>query len=160
MNWGRTKAYAMGLNALYINLAGREEHGIVQDGAERDAVIADLIARLRAFRDPDTGQAVIADVAQPAKSASRFAPDLIVGYAPAYRASWETALGDAPAAVIEPNNDAWIGDHCMAASAVPGALLGTRGPRVKDPSLKDLPVTILKEFGIAPDPAMTGRAIY
>jgi predicted AlkP superfamily phosphohydrolase/phosphomutase len=155
-----TRAYAMGLNALYINLAGREKDGIVQPGAERDAVVADLIARLRAFRDPVTGQPVIADVASPGKSASRFAPDLIVGYAPPYRASWETAMGGTPATVIEPNNDAWIGDHCMAASAVPGSLLGTRRPRLADPCLKDLSVTILKEFGIAPDAAMTGRAIY
>jgi len=155
-----TRAYAMGLNALYINLAGREKHGIVQPGAERDAVVADLVRRLRAFRDPATGHPVIADVASPGKSASPFAPDLIVGYAPPYRASWETAMGGAPATLIEPNNDAWIGDHCMAASAVPGVLLGTRKPRLADPRLKDLPVTILKEFGIAPDAQMTGRAIY
>jgi predicted AlkP superfamily phosphohydrolase/phosphomutase len=160
VNWGGTRAYAMGLNALYINLAGREEHGIVQPGAQRDAVVADLMRRLRAFRDPATGQPVIADVASPGRSASRFAPDLIVGYAPPYRASWETAMGGVPTTVIEPNNDAWIGDHCMAASAVPGSLLGTRRPRLADPCLKDLPVTILKEFGIAPDPRMTGRAIY
>jgi predicted AlkP superfamily phosphohydrolase/phosphomutase len=155
-----TRAYAMGLNALYINLTGREKHGIVHPGAERDAVVADLIRGLRAFRDPATGQPVIADVASPGKSASPFAPDLIVGYAPPYRASWETAMGAAPATVIEPNHDAWIGDHCMAASAVPGVLLGTRKPRLADPRLKDLPVTILKEFGIAPDPRMTGRAVY
>ena len=94
------------------------------------------------------------------RSTSRFAPDLIVGYAPPYRASWETAMGGVPATLIEPNNDAWIGDHCMAASAVPGVLLGTRRPRLADPRLKDLPVTILKEFGIPPNPQMTGRAIY
>jgi predicted AlkP superfamily phosphohydrolase/phosphomutase len=155
-----TRAYAMGLNALYVNLAGREKHGTVQPGAERDALIADLIRKLRDFRDPATGQHVVAEVTSPGKSSSRYAPDLIVGYAPPYRASWETALGAAPPNVIEPNTDAWIGDHCMAASAVPGVLLGTRRPRLADPSLKDLPVTILKEFGIAPGRAMTGRAIY
>jgi len=160
VDWGRTKAYAMGLNALYVNLAGRERHGIVQPGAERDKLVADLVRRLGAFRDPATGQAVIADVSSPGKSASRFAPDLIVGYAPPYRASWETAMGGVPGTVIEPNRDAWIGDHCMAAASVPGVLLGTRRPRLTDPGLKDLPVTILKEFGIAPPPPMTGRAIY
>lgn len=149
------KAYAMGLNALYINTAGREKNGTVQPGAERNAVLADLVRKLRAF------QPAIADVTILGKSASRYEPDAIVGYAPPYRASWETALGGAPdTEVIEPNNDAWIGDHCMSASAVPGSLLGTRKPRLADPSLKDLPVTILKEFGIRPDPRMTGRAIY
>jgi predicted AlkP superfamily phosphohydrolase/phosphomutase len=160
VDWGRTKAYAMGLNALYINLAGRERHGIVAPGAERDKLVADLVRRLGAFRDPATGQAVVADVSSPGKSASRFAPDLIVGYAPPYRASWETAMGGVPGTVIEPNRDAWIGDHCMAPASVPGVLLGTRRPRLTDPGLKDLPVTILKEFGIAPPPPMTGRAIY
>jgi hypothetical protein len=138
------KAYAMGLNALYV-----------KPGPSHDAVLADLTRKLRAWKP------VIADVGSPGPSTSRYEPDLIVGYAPPYRASWETALGGAPDAdVIVPNTDAWIGDHCMSAAAVPGSLLGTRAPRIGNPSLKDLPVTILKEFGIAPDPHMTGRAIY
>jgi hypothetical protein len=138
------KAYAMGLNALYV-----------KPGRDHDSVLAGVTEKLRAF------QPVIADVSSPGPSTSRYEPDLIVGYAPPYRASWETALGEAPdTEVIQPNHDAWIGDHCMSASAVPGTLLGTRKPRLADPGLKDLPVTILKEFGIAPDPHMTGRPIY
>jgi len=151
IDWKRTRAYAMGLNALYLNL---------KDRAERDRTLEELARRLREFRDPETGDFVIADVRAVGKSASVFAPDLIVGYAPGYRASWETALGDVPADVIRINTDAWIGDHCIAAAAVPGVLLGNRRPRVSDPQLKDLTVTILKEFGVAPDAAMNGRAVY
>ena len=160
IDWKRTRAYAMGLNGLYLNLAGREKHGIVAPGAERDRILEELARRLREFRDPETGELAIADVRPVGKSASVFAPDLIVGYAPGYRASWETALGDVPADLIRINTDAWIGDHCIAAAAVPGVLLGNRRPRVSDPQLKDLTVTILKEFGIAPDAAMSGRAVY
>ena len=40
----------MGLNALYLNLAGREQHGIVHDGSERDALVAELKRRLEAER--------------------------------------------------------------------------------------------------------------
>ena len=160
IDWKRTRAYAMGLNALYLNLAGREEHGIVAPGAEHDRILAELARRLREFRDPETGDFAIADVRTVGKSASVFAPDLIVGYAPGYRASWETALGDVSADVIRINTDAWIGDHCIAAAAVPGVLLGNRRPRISDPQLKDLTVAILKEFGVAPDAAMSGRAVY
>lgn len=160
IDWKRTKAYAMGLNALYINLAGREENGIVMPGAARDAIITDLKQRLLALRDPDTDQPAIADVTIIEKSASRYAPDLIVGYAAGYRASWETALGGIPPDVIRENTDAWIGDHCMSAAAVPGVLLGTRTPRLRDPRLKDLTVTVLKEFGLQPDDAMNGRPVY
>ena len=160
IDWKRTKAYAMGLNAMYLNLAGREPNGIVSTGAERDATMSELTRKLLELRDPDTGQLAIADVTPIGKSTSRYAPDLIVGYAPDYRASWETALGAIPPDVIRENADAWIGDHCISAAAVPGLLLGTRAPRLSDPQLKDLTVTILKEFGLQPDAAMTGRPVY
>jgi predicted AlkP superfamily phosphohydrolase/phosphomutase len=160
VDWSHTKAYALGLNALYLNMAGREAHGIVHPGAERDALLAGLRARLAAFRDPESGQPVIQDVAPVAPSASRYAPDLIVGPSAGYRISWETALGETPPTVLEDNTDAWIGDHCMAAQVVPGVLLGTRRASVADPGLKDLPVAILGLFGVQPPAAMTGRDIY
>jgi len=159
IDWKRTKAYAMGLNALYINLAGREENGIVHPGAERDATLAEISQRLLAYRDPNNSRTVVADVT-PMKSNSRYAPDLIVGYSPGYRASWETALGGIPLGIIRENNDAWIADHCISAAAVPGVLTGTRTLRIPDPNLKDLTVTILREFDLQPDPAMNGRPVY
>ena len=160
VDWKKTTAYAMGLNALYINLAGREEHGIVSPGAQRDAVLADIKRRLLGLQDPNIARAVVEDVTEVGKSASRFAPDLIVGYSPGYRASWETALGGIPIGVIRQNNDAWIADHCISAREVPGVLLGTRAPRLPNPQLKDLTVTILNEFGMTPDVAMNGRPVY
>jgi predicted AlkP superfamily phosphohydrolase/phosphomutase len=153
-NGFRNRAYAMGLNALYINLAGREKHGIVHDGPEREALIGDLIHGLEAEKP------AIRNVTRVPPTDNRFAPDLIVGYAPGYRASWETALGEAPPEIVEPNDDAWIADHCIAAEAVPGILVTNRKLTVMDPRLKDLTVTILGEFGVAPPPAMKGRAIY
>jgi hypothetical protein len=115
-------------------------------GAERDALLLQgLIQWLLELRDPTMGQLMIERVTVVGPSLSIFAPDLIVGYAPGYRASWATALGAAPAgAVVQPNADAWIGDHCIAAGAVPGVLLGDRPPRLKTPRLKDTKVTILK----------------
>ncbi len=126
-----TRAYAMGLNALYVS----------ETGPAHAATVADLARRLRSFHP------VIADVTE-IHSASPYAPDLIVGYAPPYRASWETALGAAPPNIIEPNTDAWIGDHCMAASAVPGVFLSNKNLHPANPSLKDMPAIILKEFGL------------
>src|ERR1017187_567655 len=149
----RTKAYALGVNALYINLTSREK-------PERDALLQELIRRLRELRDPATGQLMIESVSVVGPSSSKFAPDLIVGYAPRYRASWETALGEAPPGIVHQNTDAWIGDHCIAAEAVPGVLLGNRPPRSNTPRLKDITVTILKEFDVPPGPAMSGTAVY
>lgn len=160
VDWRRTKAYAMGLNALYINQAGRERNGIVQAGAERDRLVKELAEKLRAFHDPANRRAVVDDVVAIDSAASRFAPDLIVGYARGYRASWETALGAIPADMLVDNTDAWIADHCIAAADVPGILMGSKRPRLADPRLKDISVTILNEFGVPPDAAMSGRPVY
>ena len=76
------------------------------------------------------------------------APDLIVGYSPDYRCSWQSALGAVPRETIEDNNDAWIGDHCIAARHVPGVLITDRRWRLADPKLADVTVEILREFGV------------
>ena len=81
------------------------------------------------------------------------APDIIVGYAPGYRASWDTTSGKVPQALIEPNVDAWDGDHCIDSRAVPGVLLSNRPLRARSGGLTDLTVSVLGYFGVAPAPA-------
>ena len=44
VDWGRTRAYALGLSGIYLNLKGREEQGIVPP-EEAEAVKADAGAR-------------------------------------------------------------------------------------------------------------------
>ena len=46
VDWSKSKAYAMGLGDIYVNLRGREAGGIVAPGAEYEALRAELIARL------------------------------------------------------------------------------------------------------------------
>ncbi len=154
IDWSRTKAYAMGLNALYVNLAGRERLGIVQPGRERDAVIRELREKLLAFRDPKNGAAVVEAVADAP------GPDLIVGYARGYRASWQTGIGGFSKMALEDNVDAWTADHCINAADVLGVLFTTRKLRVTDPALKDLPVSLLALFGLKPAAGMTGQSVY
>jgi len=156
IDWSRTRAYAMGLNALYVNLAGRERFGIVQPGRGRDEVIRRLREQLLAARDPKNGAALV-EVVSDTNAAS---PDLIVGYARGYRASWETGIGGFSKMVLEDNVDAWTADHCINAADVPGVLFTTRKIRVRDPALKDLPVSLLGLFGLEPATGMTGRSVY
>ena len=161
VDWSKTRAYAIGLNGLYVNLAGREKKGIVA-AEPRAALLEEIARRLLALRD--NGAPVVNAVYQPAQvfqgHALEFAPDLIVGYAPGYRGSWQTALGAAPENVLEDNRDAWIGDHCIDPRSVPGVLLANRPIRRNDPTLADLTVTILHEFGIRPNAEMQGRPVF
>ncbi|HUE00386.1 MAG TPA: alkaline phosphatase family protein [Bryobacteraceae bacterium] len=157
VDWSKTQAYAMGLNGLYLNIAGRERQGILQTGAQADAVIGKLARELTGFRDPVNGHQVV-EVA-PATGV-RMGPDIIVGYGRGYRASWQTALGGAPPAILEDNTDAWIGDHCINPADVPGVLLSNRALRAERPSLKDVTVTVLGIFGVGAGPGMTGRNVF
>lgn len=162
--WRRTRAYALGLNGLYLNLMHREGKGIVRRGPEYDALLDELSAKLLALRDPETGVAIVTRVDRPGDvyhgSELDHAPDLIVGYNRGYRSSDESALGTVTREWLEPNTDKWSGDHCMDHTLVPGVLLSNRTIAVSDPSLLDLPVTILARFGIARPESMRGRALF
>src|SRR6185436_18271089 len=54
VDWSKTRAYAMGLGEMYINLKGRESQGIVEPGPQYDALKKELKERLVAMVDPET----------------------------------------------------------------------------------------------------------
>ncbi len=163
VDWSKTQAYSLGLNALYLNLKGREVHGIVAPGEEAASIIKRLTDRLLAFRDPQSGDPVVKRVYQSRlvyqDSHLENAPDLIVGYARRYRSSWQTSLGAVPKEVVEDNTQAWIGDHCMAAEVVPGVFLSNRSILRDAPDLVDVTATIFKQFGVTPSEKIKGQPI-
>ncbi len=150
VDWSRTRAYALGLNSIYIN---RQRGG----GTGGD-LPAEIQARLLGLRDPANGSAVVRSVV--ATHGGESAPALIVGYAPGYRGSWQTALGAVPDVLIEDNLDEWRGDHCMDPESVPGVLLSNRKSTIADPRLEDLTVTILEAFGAKREERMKGRNLF
>ncbi len=60
VDWSKTKAYALGLGQVYINLKGREEKGIVEPGEEYKQVVAAIKAGLESFVDEETGERPVA----------------------------------------------------------------------------------------------------
>jgi predicted AlkP superfamily phosphohydrolase/phosphomutase len=64
VDWGSSKAYSFGrhLGSVYINLKGREPHGIVEPGAEYEAVRDEIERLALEFRDPQTGRKLIGQV--------------------------------------------------------------------------------------------------
>jgi len=163
VDWQRTRAYGMGLNALYLNLQGRERMGIVPP-QEKAGLMEEIARKLLNVRDPITGRSVIARVYKASEVYSgpyvERAPDLIVGYNRGYRASNKTALGELPKELFGDNMEKWSGDHAMAAELVPGVVFSNKKIKVTDPKLADLTVTILAEFGLQPDEGMGGRPIF
>ena len=159
--WERTAAYGLGLNALYLNLRGREARGSVAP-EDRDSRLGEIGDGLLALRDPENGRQVVERVYRvDGKAADGAAPDLLIGYARGYRASGAAALGRIEAEVLSDNLAPWSGDHCMAAHTVPGVLVSSRPLRPgAAPHLRDLPVSILEHYGIGRPEGMTGRSIW
>jgi hypothetical protein len=87
-------------------------------------------------------------------------PDIVVGYYAGWRGSNDSALGKIPEAQFEDNMLKWSGDHCIAASEVPGILMANRPVRRENPALLDMAPTILRLFGIEPPPEMVGGDLF
>lgn len=122
VDWNRTKAFALGLNCIYINQRGREVQGIVDENDKR-ALCDAIAAQLMQFTDGHGNQVVSRvyrgyDVYAGSRHA---APDLVVGYNKGYRGSQETGLGKIPRRPsLEANTQSWSGDHCCDRDQVPG----------------------------------------
>jgi len=59
IDWTQTKAVASRSSYIYVNLKGREPHGIVEP-EDYDQLVYDIISDLYNWRDPKTGKRVIA----------------------------------------------------------------------------------------------------
>ena len=163
VDWSRTRAYGLGLNGLYLNLRGREGHGIVEPGAAADTLRRELARALLEVTDPADNQPVITrvDLAGQAYSApyAADAPDLLIGYNRGYRSGWGTVLGGVPAVVLEDNLDPWSGDHCMDFRQVPGVLLSNRPIAADSAALTDIAPTLLALYGLPQPAEMKGKSV-
>jgi predicted AlkP superfamily phosphohydrolase/phosphomutase len=162
VDWSATKAYGLGMNGLYLNLVGRERHGAVRANARR-SLLAEIGEKLLEVRDVDgtpiVAKVKITDEIYPGAD-PRIAPDLIVGYNDAYRASWDTVLGGVAAEIVEDNMDRWSGEHLIDPDLVPGVLVANRAVTAPQPRICDIAPTILAEFGIKKPGQMTGQNLF
>jgi len=63
IDWEKTKAYSDEFReAIWINLKGREPHGIVEPAQEYDRLREEIMERLKALTDPETGQPAVEQV--------------------------------------------------------------------------------------------------
>ena len=148
IDWSKTKAYAIGFGAIYINQEGRERDGIVKPGKETGSVKLEISQRLKEWRDEKYNRSIINNVYSKedifwGKYVDQ-APDLYVGFNIGYRASWQTALGAVPEKLLDDNLKKWSGDHIFDPALVPGVLFSNREVTKDNPSIYDITPTILK----------------
>ncbi len=163
VDWSKTRAYAVGLVGLFLNIRGREEHGIVEAGEEVEALKKELIEKLSGLRDDEKDEVGINEAFDtdltyrgPYKGN---APDLLLGYNHGYRISWDCASGKVAGKIFEDNTKAWSGDHIIDPRLVPGIFLCSDPVDVENPHIVDLAPTILNLFGLEKAPHMEGRGL-
>jgi predicted AlkP superfamily phosphohydrolase/phosphomutase len=164
IDWSQTRAFAVGLAGIFLNLDGREAQGIVNPADQARSLREKIAAGLTTMTDTlRNGQTVIKQVYNsqqiyrgPYKDN---APDLIVGYNRGYRASWETAVGQVTDKVLHENTKAWSGDHCIDRSLVPGVLFCNREIATENPRLMDIGPTVLEMFGVSVPAYMDGAPL-
>lgn len=151
IDWSRTKAYAIGFGAIYINQKGRERDGIVNPGRETELLKEEISKRIKEWRDEKYNKAIINTVYLKEDIFwGRYAgeaPDLYLGFNIGYRASWQTALGAVPKGLIEDNMKKWSGSHLFDPNLIPGVLFSNKKIKKENPSIYDMTPTILKIIG-------------
>lgn len=156
VDWSHTRAYAMGLGEVYVNLKGREAHGVVNPGAEYDALKAELKARLVTMTDPETMEHPVRRVLAREEVYRQFdpnmIPDLFVTNNDGYRVSWQTSLGGIPKNLIEPNKQVWSGDHCSVDPEIVKGIFfyNRRLTTPRSPYIADIYPTVLSLLGVKP----------
>ena len=154
VDWSKTRAYAMGLGEVYVNLKGREAQGIVEPGAAYDALKKELKERLVAMVDPETNAHPVRRVVTREEAYKKFdpnmIPDLFVMNNDGYRVSWQTSLGGVPKQVFEDNKNVWSGDHCSVDPEIVKGIFFTnrklQDPRA--PYIGDVYPTVLAALGV------------
>jgi len=166
VDWSRSKAYAMGLGDVYVNLRGREAGGIVEPGAAYDALRAELVERLTGLTDPKNGERAVSRVFRREQVYRRFdprlIPDLIVANRPGYRVSWQASLGVPTETVFEDNRDVWSGDHCsLDPDLVRGVLFASRRFRAPPiPAIADVTASVRQLVGAREPDDAAGKPLW
>ena len=161
VDWSRTRAYAVGLGGIYLNVRGRRAQGIVEPGDEEVRLRKEIRERLGELRDEEKNAPAVAEVYDLKQLYHGpyvgDAPDLLVGFHVGYRISWSCATGVVSDEIFEDNVKSWSGDHCMNPPDVPGIFFCNRKISVEQINIMDIGPTVLDLFGVSVPPYCDGK---
>lgn len=151
VDWSKTKAYAIGFGAIYINQKGREKEGIVEAGQETESLKQEIRKKLSGWIDQKYGELVVNNVYMQDEifrgPLVDETPDIFIGFNTGYRASWQTALGAVPEQTIEDNLKKWSGTHLHDPVLIPGIFFSNRPIVTGTPSIYDITPSVVKLIG-------------
>ena len=161
LDWSRTRAYFQpGTYGVRVNLRGREPEGVVEPGAEFEALRKELTERMTGMRDPSSGRRVV-DIALRAEDLYdgeqlRFAPDIVLRPDPEH--GYHLVPGDPGADSLTSLDPKTRGSHR------PTGIFLARGPGVERGNagrvdMTDVAPTIMRLLGLAGHDDLDGRVV-
>ena len=164
VDWDNTKAYALGLGDIYINLKGREAYGIVRPGKQYEKLRNEIKEELEAWVDAENGQKPVRRLYKREEIYKGFdpnlVPDLIVANNNGYRVSWQTSLGGIPKDLLEDNKKNWSADHCsLDPEITKGIFLSNMKFDVDETNIMDIFPTILQLLNIPIPDDIDGKVL-
>jgi len=163
VDWGKTRAWSMGLAGIMLNISGREGRGIVEAGEEASKLTEDICAALLKLTDKSGNRVIHAAYSAKDVYTGPYcdrAPDIVIGTAEGYRAGWGCVTGGLGTDVLYPNEKHWNGDHCHDSSLIPGTIASNRKLYGAGASILDMAPTILRALGIAKPGHMEGKSLF
>jgi predicted AlkP superfamily phosphohydrolase/phosphomutase len=162
VDWSQTKAYALGLGQLYINLAGREAQGIVKP-EEYDQVVQEIKAGLESYVDEETGENPVAYVFTRKEaygdSDPLLMPDMVPSNNDGYRVGWQDSLGGFGQDVVEDNDRVWSGDHCSVYPPLVEGIFFSTLKVDRQPYMADFMPTVLGIYGVELPGVLDGESL-
>ncbi|WP_298814489.1 alkaline phosphatase family protein [uncultured Chloroflexus sp.] len=161
IDWSQTKAYSFGnIGQIYINLRGREPHGVVEPGAEYEALLDEITAAL--FQLTDDGQPVV-DAVYCGKDLytgpyAGYGPDLnVIMRGMSYVAqSWREMAGRQ---IFAPPGSHFTGIHRpLGMLAMCGPVIPRKG-KLAEAQIIDVAPTVMQLLGIPPVAELDGRVL-
>lgn len=162
VDWSKTKAYSLGnIGQIRINLQGREPQGCVEPGMEYEQVVEDVIHKLKALKDPKSGEHIIEKIYRRSEiysgNASEESPDIL--FLPRnleYFGFGEYEFGDHR--VVVPVMRGISGTHRMNGMGIAWGTPITAG-KLRNARLEDLAPSILHTIGLPIPAHMDGRPL-
>ncbi len=160
VNWQKTKAYALGLSGININLKNREGQGTVSQ-TEMPLIMAEIKEKLLNLEHKNTKIIRTVKFAKDIYTGAYInrSPDIIPGTESGYRADWGCVTGCVGKQVIYPNNRHWNGDHSHSSDLVNGVLFTSWKHNTENPAIVDIAPTVLKKLGVKPPRYMDGKEL-
>lgn len=166
LDWGRTSAYwfpvHQQMEGIAINLRGRQPRGIVEPGAEYEALRERLIGELRALRQPGSQDALVVEVHRREEAFSgpytERAPDVLYRLAPGYQSHNDlngSLFTRVPAHALE-RHSAWHDRAGIVVAHGPGI---APGAALEDARLLDIAPTVLTALGLPCPAECDGHAL-